>query len=81
MASWAPACHRGGSAVVRRGSDMAGARVQALGADDPTVLGPYRLIGRLASGGMGRIYLARSDGGQGPGESGRGAEGAGGSSR
>lgn len=38
---------------------MAGARVQALGADDPAVLGPYRLIGRLASGGMGRIYLAR----------------------
>ncbi|MFE6514191.1 serine/threonine-protein kinase, partial [Streptomyces sp. NPDC057748] len=39
---------------------MAGARVQALGADDPAALGPYRLIGRLASGGMGRIYLARS---------------------
>ncbi|GAA1309045.1 hypothetical protein GCM10009647_030900 [Streptomyces sanglieri] len=39
---------------------MAGARIQTLGGDDPAVLGPYRLIGRLSSGGMGRIYLARS---------------------
>lgn len=39
---------------------MAGARIQTLGGADPAVLGPYRLIGRLSSGGMGRIYLARS---------------------
>ncbi|MFF9569782.1 protein kinase [Streptomyces sp. NPDC014685] len=43
------------------GNDMAAARVRALDTDDPTALGPYRLIGRLASGGMGRIYLARDD--------------------
>ncbi|MFG2334600.1 serine/threonine-protein kinase [Streptomyces sp. NPDC048604] len=38
---------------------MTGARVQPLGADDPRRLGPYGLLGRLGSGGMGRVYLAR----------------------
>ena len=29
---------------------------------DPLVLGPYRLMGRLGGGGMGRVYLAKSPG-------------------
>ncbi|MER5633082.1 serine/threonine-protein kinase [Streptomyces nitrosporeus] len=38
---------------------MTGAQVDPLDGGDPEALGPYRLLGRLASGGMGRIYLAR----------------------
>jgi eukaryotic-like serine/threonine-protein kinase len=38
--------------------------MQPLGADEPAVVGPYRLLGRLGSGGMGRVYLGRSAGGR-----------------
>ncbi|MFE9453586.1 serine/threonine-protein kinase [Streptomyces sp. NPDC006739] len=38
--------------------------MQPLTADEPAVIGPYRLLGRLGSGGMGRVYLGRSAGGR-----------------
>lgn len=38
--------------------------MQPLAADEPSVIGPYRLLGRLGAGGMGRVYLGRSAGGR-----------------
>ncbi|WMX46290.1 serine/threonine-protein kinase [Streptomyces roseicoloratus] len=35
-----------------------------LNAEDPVAIGPFRLLGRLGVGGMGRVYLARSAGGR-----------------
>ncbi|MFE4535174.1 PQQ-binding-like beta-propeller repeat protein [Streptomyces scopuliridis] len=38
--------------------------LKALRAGDPRQVGPYRLVGRLGSGGMGSVFLGRSRGGR-----------------
>ncbi|MFB7459812.1 protein kinase [Streptomyces sp. NPDC056188] len=38
--------------------------MQPLEEEEPATVGPYRLLGRLGSGGMGRVYLGRSAGGR-----------------
>ncbi|WP_347402875.1 hypothetical protein [Protofrankia symbiont of Coriaria ruscifolia] len=38
--------------------------MQPLRSDDPAQVGPYKLVGRLGAGGMGRVYLGRSPAGR-----------------
>ncbi|MFD7323584.1 serine/threonine-protein kinase [Streptomyces sp. NPDC059875] len=38
--------------------------MEALNPQDPATIGPFRLLGRLGVGGMGRVFLARSAGGR-----------------
>ncbi|MFD4316926.1 serine/threonine-protein kinase [Streptomyces sp. NPDC058548] len=38
--------------------------MEPLNAEDPVSIGPFRLLGRLGVGGMGRVFLARSAGGR-----------------
>ncbi|MDX2880443.1 serine/threonine-protein kinase [Streptomyces ipomoeae] len=38
--------------------------MRPLTAEDPSHIGAYRLVGRLAAGGMGRVYLGRAPGGR-----------------
>ncbi|MEU3958244.1 protein kinase [Streptomyces buecherae] len=45
-----------------RGDGISG--IEPLAPIDPPRVGPYVLLGRLGSGGMGRVYLARSAGGR-----------------
>ncbi|CAM5472410.1 Serine/threonine-protein kinase PknD [Streptomyces avidinii] len=42
----------------------AGGQVDALIPGDPVRVGPYHVVARLGSGGMGRVYLARTPGGR-----------------
>src|SRR5579859_6365823 len=48
---------------VRRGT-YCGEQMKALAADDPRVIGEYRLRARLGAGGMGRVYLGLSPAGR-----------------
>ncbi|MFD4143118.1 protein kinase [Streptomyces sp. NPDC058572] len=47
-----------------RRDDRFGGGIEPLTALDPARIGQYLLLGRLGAGGMGRVFLARSDGGR-----------------
>jgi hypothetical protein len=38
--------------------------ISELRTDDPAAVGPYRMLGRLGTGGMGRVFLGQSPGGR-----------------
>ncbi|MFE6160577.1 protein kinase [Streptomyces sp. NPDC056486] len=44
--------------------DRADGGIKPLAVGDPSRIGPYLLLGRLGAGGMGRVFLARSDSGR-----------------
>lgn len=46
------------------GEDNLDGGIKPLATTDPARIGPYLLLGRLGAGGMGRVYLARSEGGR-----------------
>lgn len=46
------------------GEDNLDGGIKPLAPTDPVRIGPYLLLGRLGAGGMGRVYLARSEGGR-----------------
>ncbi|MGW5419192.1 protein kinase domain-containing protein [Streptomyces sp. NPDC003943] len=46
------------------GTGGKGSGMEPLAVGDPRTVGPYRLLGRLGSGGMGRVFLGRSEGGR-----------------
>jgi serine/threonine protein kinase len=45
-------------------ASLGGGRVDRLEAGDPSHIGPFRLLGRLGEGGMGRVFLGASPGGR-----------------
>ncbi|MEE1767887.1 serine/threonine-protein kinase [Streptomyces sp. JV185] len=46
------------------GEDDIDGGIKPLTANDPARIGPYLLLGRVGAGGMGRVYLARSESGR-----------------